>query len=102
MIQRGLWCVLFCMTTAVAACQHARAAAPPSAAVDAADTPRVVQLHHAYYLFGLLPRNIELVAEDLCPAGIRGLDQYTSFTDGLFEQLTLGIYSPRTVEVTCR
>lgn len=54
-----------------------------------------------YYLWGIYPRKIELDLSDVCPAGIYELHRYATFGDTLIEQLTIGIYSPRTIKLIC-
>ncbi|XDD44737.1 hypothetical protein AB3N58_17505 (plasmid) [Leptospira sp. WS60.C2] len=54
-----------------------------------------------YYFWGIYPRKIELDLSDVCPAGIYELHRYATFADTFFEQLTLGIYSPRTTTLIC-
>jgi hypothetical protein len=118
--QTAIQALLLASLASVTLCQHARVAIPvPSGAHEGTGTPAAkrlpaaeretspaqsgtIRLSHGYFLFGLYPRNVELSETELCPGGIAAVDQYTSFRDGLFEQLTLGVYSPRTVEVRCR
>lgn len=51
---------------------------------------------------GLLPRKIEYEESNICPErGIKEIHQFSSFTNVLFEQMTLGIYSPRSLEIFC-
>ncbi|TGL49150.1 hypothetical protein EHQ61_11825 [Leptospira wolffii] len=59
------------------------------------------KIPHTYYFFGLYPGNIVVDAGRYCPSGPKSVHQYTSFWDGLWEQLTLAIYSPQTVEIEC-
>jgi len=54
-----------------------------------------------YYFWGLYPRKIELDLSDVCPAGIYELHRYATFSDTFIEQLTIGIYSPRTIRLLC-
>ena len=70
-----------------------------------AKSPETLEKHvieQEYYLMGLYPDEKVYKAEDFCPGkAIYEVYQYSTFMDGLYEQLTLGIYSPRTLEVTC-
>jgi hypothetical protein len=51
---------------------------------------------------GLLPRKIEYNESILCPVrGMKEIHQYSSLTDGVLEQITFGIYSPRSIEIVC-
>ncbi|MDZ4725688.1 MAG: hypothetical protein SH817_06005 [Leptospira sp.] len=54
-----------------------------------------------YYFWGFYPRNMELDLSEVCPAGIYELHRFATFSDTLFEQLTIGIYSPRTIKLLC-
>lgn len=60
------------------------------------------EIHQVYYLGGLFPRKYEIQESKYCPdSGIYEILQYYTFKDALFEQLTVFIYSPRTVRITC-
>lgn len=54
-----------------------------------------------YFLFGLLPKEQIVDVSKYCPEGPRSAHQFTSFWDAVWEQLTLTIYSPQTLEVEC-
>lgn len=54
-----------------------------------------------YYVFGLFPRDMVLDTSKYCSAGTKSVHQFYTFSDALFEQLSLLIYSPQTVEVEC-
>jgi len=53
----------------------------------------------ASYLNGLVPAKVD-VSED-CPNGIAAAQRNFSFLNGLVSTVTLGIYLPHTVVVTC-
>lgn len=54
----------------------------------------------ATYLLGLVPATaINTAAE--CPAGVAIVETQQSFVNGLVGVLTLGIYTPQTVRITC-
>jgi hypothetical protein len=54
----------------------------------------------ATYFFGLVPATaINTAAE--CPAGVAVVETEQSFLNGLVGALTLGIYTPQTVSITC-
>ncbi|TGL63532.1 Bor/Iss family lipoprotein [Leptospira sarikeiensis] len=54
-----------------------------------------------YYLFGLYPSEIVVNLEKYCPAGPKSAHQFQSFSDAFWEQITLLLYSPRTLEIEC-
>lgn len=54
-----------------------------------------------YYFWGFFPRKIELDLSEVCPEGIYEIHRYATFNDTLLEQLSLGLYSPRTVKLIC-
>lgn len=54
----------------------------------------------ATYVFGLVPATaINTAAE--CPAGVAIVETQQTFLNGLVGALTLGIYTPQTVRITC-
>ncbi len=59
--------------------------------------------HHEtvrYALWGLAgSKDVDLDA--VCPKGVHSFGTYASFGDLVLTGITLGIYSPRTVEVDC-
>ncbi|EQA61721.1 Bor/Iss family lipoprotein [Leptospira alexanderi] len=63
---------------------------------------KIHTIHQRYYFFGLLPTEQIVDVTKYCPeGGPRSAHQFTSFWDALWEQLTLTIYSPQTLEVEC-
>lgn len=58
-------------------------------------------LNQDYFFWGFYPRNININLTDTCPAGIYEIHRYATFKDTLFEQLTIGIYSPRSIKLVC-
>ena len=54
----------------------------------------------SFYLWGLTPTRVVDGLEH-CPAGVGGVKEETRFSDGLFQLLTLGIWSPRSSWYTC-
>ncbi|EMJ93134.1 Bor/Iss family lipoprotein [Leptospira alstonii] len=54
-----------------------------------------------FYFWGLKPANYTIDGLTYCPAGVYEAYQYSTFLNGLYEQLTLGIYTPRTLILTC-
>nr|WP_246052722.1 Bor family protein [Leptospira semungkisensis] len=61
----------------------------------------VHSISQKYYLFGLYPSDIIVNVAKYCPAGPKSAHQFQSFWDGFWEQVTLTIYSPRTLEIEC-
>jgi Bor protein len=54
----------------------------------------------ATWLFGLVPATeISTAAE--CPGGVAVIETQQTFLNGLVGALTLGIYTPQTVRITC-
>lgn len=59
-------------------------------------------LKQNYYFWGFCPRELVYEESVLCPGrGIRKISQISTLSDLTLEQLTIGIYSPRTMEVIC-
>jgi hypothetical protein len=60
-----------------------------------------VEVRNSFFFWGLAPtRRIDVRAT--CPAGAAGLTEETTFTDGFFNLITLGIWAPRSVVYYCR
>jgi hypothetical protein len=60
----------------------------------------VVHDRKTFWLFGLVPtKNIDVAA--VCPSGALAIEEETSFLDGLFGNLTIGIYTPRSTTYYC-
>ena len=85
-------------------CQHARVEFSPilqSKKIDNQVESKVI-LKQNYFFMGLLPRKIEYNESILCPVrGMKEIHQYSSLRDGVLEQITFGIYSPRSIEIIC-
>ncbi|PJZ69117.1 hypothetical protein CH373_11635 [Leptospira perolatii] len=104
MIRFGSMLIFFSLF--FASCQHARLKLAPvqekTKVADAKENPPEINIKQRYYLFGLYPRNMEYSEKELCPArGIKEIHQYSTFWDLTFEQLTIGIYSPRSLSIQC-
>jgi Bor protein len=54
----------------------------------------------ATWLWGLVPAE-EINVTSQCPSGVATVETQQSFLNGLVGGLTLGIYTPRDVKVTC-
>ena len=53
-----------------------------------------------HYLGGLVGHP-EVYVRKLCPAGAAKIETFRSVGNGLIGALTLGIYTPRTIRITC-
>ena len=51
------------------------------------------------YFFGLVGAEIDTVAD--CPTGAAVIETQQTFVNGLLGVVTLGIYTPQTVTITC-
>ncbi|AOP32752.1 hypothetical protein A0128_02010 [Leptospira tipperaryensis] len=97
-----IFIILF--SVSISFCQHARVELAPIVKQKGKfETKREpILLKQNYYLMGLLPRKIEYDESNVCPErGIKEIHQYSSLTNVLLEQITLGIYSPRSLEIFC-
>ena len=54
----------------------------------------------ATWIFGLVPAK-EIDVSQQCPRGVAVVETQQSFLNGLVGALTIGIYTPQTVRVTC-
>lgn len=52
------------------------------------------------WIFGLVPAT-PIDARAQCPSGVATVETQTSFANGLLGMLTLGIWGPQTVTITC-
>jgi hypothetical protein len=68
-----------------------------------ADVPheQVVPDRKTFWFWGLAPTR-EVDARAICPHGVSAIREETTFGDGFFGFITLGIYSPRTSYYHCR
>ena len=51
------------------------------------------------YFFGLVGAEVDTVAD--CPTGAAVIETQQTFVNGLLAVVTLGIYTPQTVTITC-
>lgn len=58
-------------------------------------------ISQSFYFWGTVPREGRVDATIYCPNGVKEARQYSTFLDFVYEQLTLGIYSPRTLNLIC-
>ncbi len=56
--------------------------------------------NNAFFFWGLVGANT-FDAAQICPEGVHKIDTYYNFGDGFLYLITVGIYAPRTVEITC-
>lgn len=87
--------LLVAITVLASACFHqvVRTGAPPGGTV-------IERPWTATYILGLVPATaINTAAE--CPAGVAVVETQQTFLNGLVGVLTLGIYTPQTVRITC-
>lgn len=61
----------------------------------------VKEYEQKYYFWGLKPSDIYYKLDEECPNGVKEIYQFSTFKDAVYEQLTLGLYSPRTLRLTC-
>lgn len=62
---------------------------------------RVEEVGRTFYIFGLIDGNDALRGYELCPEGVQSVQKIHTFGDMLLTCITLSIYSPNTVRVTC-
>ena len=92
---RKRWAAASLLTLTTAACFHQvvqTGRAPGSTVVDKAFV--------STWLWGLVPAQ-PLDMRQQCPSGIAVVETETSFVDGVVGAITLGIYTPQHVRVTC-
>jgi hypothetical protein len=87
--------VVVASLVALAGCYHAT--------IDTGLTPSTVVIDKSWasgWLWGLVPPSaIETASK--CPKGVAKVETQLSFLNQLVEALTLGIYSPMAIKVTC-
>ncbi len=54
----------------------------------------------SFFLFGLVGRP-EYNLDQLCPNGVSQFRNYMTFLDGFLRVITIGIYTPTTIEIEC-
>lgn len=91
-MRKVLACALLLMSSA---CYHAT--------VDTGLTPSPMTVEKSWasgWIYGLVPpSNVETIAK--CPAGVSKVETQLSFANQLVSGLTLGIYTPMEIKVTC-
>ena len=79
-------------------CHHARVRLEGEAG---AKKGQVKTFEYHYWLGEIYPRKIEFDGTKICPSGIYEIDEFYTFKDSALTQATLGIYIPRTLQITC-
>jgi len=89
--------VLACALTAGCA----TVTATPNGQPKLASTPQFEQTQ-SFFFWGLTPDKQTIDVAQVCAgSGVRQMQTQSTFEDGLFSVVTLGIYSPRTARVWC-
>src|SRR3954466_11648937 len=86
---------LFCFLALTGACYHAT--------IDTGLTPSTVTIEKGWangWIYGLVPPSPVETAQK-CPNGVAKIDTQLSFANQLVDFLTLGIYTPMDIRVTC-
>lgn len=71
--------------------------------VQTGATPAPTTVEHAFvatWLWGLVPAE-PIDVRKSCPSGVATVETQQSFINGLVGALTLGLYTPQEVKVTC-
>ncbi len=63
---------------------------------------RKEELSRTFYMVGLVNTNEPLRAYDFCPEGVKSITTVHTFGDALLSFLTLTIWTPNTVRITCQ
>lgn len=117
--------LLFILTVGLFHCQHARIRIPPPLPEECKPWSEkqydptcqekrqsqknewesfpvlVKEYEQKYFFWGLKPSDIYYKLDEECPNGVKEIYQYSTLKDAVYEQLTIGIYSPRTLRLTC-
>ncbi len=79
----------------LAGCYHAT--------IETSATPSQQSIHKGFasgWIYGLIPPST-VSAQEECPAGVARVETQHSFVNQLVGFLTLGIYTPMQIDVTC-
>jgi hypothetical protein len=68
---------------------------------DTAPGPTTQEIGRTFLIYGLVNSNDPLRAYEVCPQGVQQIETVHTFGDGFLACLTIGIYTPNTVRVTC-
>lgn len=88
--------LLLALLLGIAACFHVNYVTSK----PAAPSPEYDSWHHDL-IYGLAEISDPVDVPKICPNGHARIESQTSFVNGLVEFLTLGIYNPQTVTITC-
>ncbi len=87
--------IVMCCLFVTAGCYHAT--------IETTATPSTVLIEQGFassWIYGLVPPSpVETAAK--CPNGVAKIETQISFVNGLVGVLTLGIYTPMSIKVTC-
>lgn len=90
----------------LANCQHSRYRA--DGCITCRDSPKAlvpdksIKMPLEVFFWGLYPSRLEYNSTDFCKKSeVKEIHEYTSLMNGLYENLTFGIYTPRTLTVSC-
>ena len=87
--------VLLVTVLASTGCYHATISTGAPTSLEVIEQPFA-----SSYIYGLVPpKTVETAAK--CPSGVAKVETRQSFLNGLVGALTLGIYTPMTIKVTC-
>jgi hypothetical protein len=69
---------------------------------EVSSEPATHEMHHrkSFFLWGLTPTR-EVDVSEFCPYGVAAIREETSFSDGFFGFITLGIWQPRSSWYAC-
>lgn len=69
---------------------------------EVSSEPPTHEMHHrkSFFLWGLTPTR-EVDVSEYCPYGVAAIREQTSFSDGFFGVITLGIWQPRSSWYAC-
>ena len=99
-VLRLLVCALLLCTTVV--CQHARVRFDDCRHCREDEGQAATQLFpQPFWAWGLVPWQMEYNLSEICPNGVKEVHEYAGWLDGLFDNGTAGIYSPRHLAITC-
>ncbi len=62
---------------------------------------KTVTKRHTGFINGLVMQGMPVSGKNQCPNGVAAVKTELTFMDGIFANLTGGLYSPMTVSVTC-
>lgn len=68
--------------------------------VSSGEHATIVEERKSFYLWGLVPTQ-QVDVSTRCPAGVSAIREETTFSDGLFGLLTIGIWQPRSSWYHC-